>query len=117
MAIESSIANLGAAGWVPSNVLLNAVTSIGLGPVCKGLGGNRSFRLKVTGTGSVQATADLYGNNEPSNTTGVFLGTLAANGTNSAQDGGIIASFSYFYANLTSITGTGAAATVDQGPA
>lgn len=99
--------------------LLNGVTSIGTGNAAKVTGGPKTARLKVVGAGSVQATADIYGTDDEYSggvlptTGGVFIGTLSASGTTIAADGfAINAPWTNFYATLTSITGTSAAATV-----
>lgn len=98
--------------------LLNAVTTPGTGNGVRMTGGLKSARLKVTGTGSVAATADLYGTDEEPvagvvpNTGGVFIGTISVSGTNLAADGFVVnAPWPGFYAILTGISGTGAAAT------
>jgi len=103
---------------MPNATLLNGVTAPGTGNGARLGGGLKSARLKVVGTGSVAATADLYGTDEEPvagvvpNTGGVFIGTLSASGTNLAADGMVInAPWPGFYAILTGISGTGAAAT------
>jgi len=102
--------------------LLSGVTSIGTGSAAKVTGGPKTVRLKVVGTGAVQATADIYGTDDEyaagvlPTTGGVFIGTLSASGTTIAADGfAINAPWTNYYATLTSISGTAAAATVTVG--
>lgn len=70
------------------------------------------FHSKITGTGAVSGTVDIYGSIDGTTATGEKLQTHVLNGTTSDIVADIInAVWPYFYADLTAISGTGAAVT------
>lgn len=74
------------------------------------------IRAKLTGTGAVSATINIYGSTEETTSNGVLLGTLTPSGTTSAVDYfNMDAPWPYIWADQTDISGTGAATTVDVG--
>jgi len=78
--------------------------------------GPKVVRAKLTGTGAVSATINIYGSTEESTSNGVLLGTLSPSGTDSAVDSfNMDAPWPYIWADQTAISGTGAATTVDVG--
>jgi hypothetical protein len=97
--------------------LLDAATTTQTGPATAVGRGPRSIQATVSGTGAVSVTVKVYGNNTNANTGGVLLGTITLSGiTTSATDGlAADAPWPYLYADLTAISGAGAAATVTAG--
>lgn len=76
---------------------------------------NRVFAAEVAGTGAVGATIKIWGRAGPL-VNGVLLGTITLSGTTTATDG--FASdgpWPEVWAEVTAISGTGAAATVAMG--
>lgn len=70
------------------------------------------FHSKITGTGAVSATINIYGSIDGTTATGELLQTHVLSGTTSdIVADSIIAVWPYFYADLTAISGTGAAVT------
>lgn len=96
--------------------LLQAVLVTGPGAVRAGSRGRKTVRAKVSGTGAVSATVQIYGSTENSTANGVLLATLSPSGTTSASDGvAFDAPWPYMWANCTAITGTGATLDVAMG--
>lgn len=96
--------------------LLTAVTSVSTGTPQNIGGVSKAIRGKVTGTGQVTATIDVYGSDENSTVAGVLLGTIALNGNDVVADGFVVnGPWIYMWGDLTEISGTGAS--VDLGVA
>lgn len=80
--------------------------------------GEKTFQAVVTGTGTVSATIVIEVSNDPITqgwitSTGTPLGTITLTGTTTATDGfATQAAWAYYRANVTAISGTGAAVTV-----
>lgn len=100
-----------AQGYLQEQFLLNGAQTTGAGQWKRGLGALPSFHAAVTGSGAVTATILIWARN---NSTGqVLLATIKVSGTNLASDGGgTDYGYSEYMAELTAITGAGAAATV-----
>ena len=97
-------------------VLLDAVTSTTTGSAYYNGNGDQQTPIsaKVSGTGAVSATVKIYGSNQNTNSGGVLLMTISLSGTTSDSDGDVIkTSYPFLYADLTAISGTGAAVTAD----
>ena len=95
--------------------LLSAVTGTGAGSAVTDQGQPPSFAANVQGTGSVTATVVIEARNAAS---GVWftLATITLSGTTSAADGfGSLVRYMEYRANLTAVSGTGAAVTVTMG--
>ena len=72
----------------------------------------RNYHFIVTGTGSVSGTATVYGSDIPSGPWETLI-TFSASGTTTATDQGETnRQWRYIKANLGTITGTGASATL-----
>lgn len=71
----------------------------------------------VTGTGTVTATINLEGTQDPTGGIGrVVLATITLSGTTTAFDGAaLMAPWTYVRYNITALTGTGAVVSVLQG--
>ena len=92
--------------------LATSVTATGvqtaLGPVETAA---RGIQATVVGTGAVAATVNIEVSND--NVNFLVLGTVALTGTTSASDGfASQAQWGYIRANITAISGTGAAVSV-----
>lgn len=96
-------------------VLLDAATGTGAGagvPLGFALA---AFQATVAGTGAVTATVNIEVSNEPRGSSQSWLvaGTITLSGTTTASDGFTINSpWKFVRANLTAVSGTGAAVTV-----
>lgn len=96
--------------------LLNQAIVTGVSAAIASPIGSKTLKASITGTGAVSSTIQIYGNNDNSNSTGVLLMTITLSGTNSAVDGSVLtAEWPYLYANITAISGTSAAVTVNLG--
>ena len=74
----------------------------------------RAFQATVTGTGAVTATIIIAGSDD--NVNFLPLGTITLSGTTTASDGfGSSAPWLYVRAQLTAISGTGAAVSAQVG--
>lgn len=95
--------------------LLNAVTSVSTGSSTGVPGVNRVVKAQVAGTGAVSATINIYGamNGNVTAATATLIGTLAPTGTTTAVDAFVMAApWPEMFADLTAVSGTGAAVTV-----
>ena len=101
-------------GYAASIDLLNAATATGAGAAKQF---NHSVPYKacqatVTGTGAVTATVKIEVSND--NAGWITAGTITLSGTTTATDGFAIQSpWLYVRANVTALTGTNAAVTVE----
>lgn len=99
------------------NVLARSVTAIGTGTAVAIPSGTfpRNVIGIVSGSGSVSATVEIYGGNDAASQP-VLLATISLSGTttDSAADG-IEVPYGYMRADVTAISGTGAAVTVTTG--
>lgn len=92
--------------------LLSEQTAIGAGPVATCLGKDRNYQLIVTGTGSVSATATVYGSLLPTGPWEPLL-QISASGTGAAAESAESwRAWRYTYANLSAISGTNARVTL-----
>lgn len=92
---------------VPVQTLLDSKTTVQTGALNTFWSAPKVVYAKVTGSGSVSATVNIYGNVEASTSTGVLVGTLSPSGTTTAVDSiSVDAPWPYLYADLTAITGT-----------
>jgi hypothetical protein len=72
--------------------------------------GEKVFQATVTGTGAVTATVLIQVSNNVSTLGWITLGTITLSGTTTATDGfASEASWAYYRANVTAVSGTGAA--------
>lgn len=100
-------------------VLLAGAVSTGVGPgyataQIGPISANQTYQATVVGTGSVTATVNIEVSDD--NVGWLVLSTLALSGTTSASDGFTsIAPWQFARANVTAISGTGAAVTVTMG--
>lgn len=96
--------------------LLDAVTTTGAGPVQAVERGTKGIHARVSGSGTVSATVEIYGSNESRQVGGALRGTITLAGTDNAGDGfQDPGSFLFYYATVTAISGTGAAVTASVG--
>ena len=96
--------------------LLNAVTSTQTSGACQIAAAPRTIQASVTGTGAVTATVLWYGNNLNANSGGELFATTELSGTTTDHSGKVEpAEWPYVYADLTVISGTGAAVTATIG--
>jgi hypothetical protein len=95
--------------------LLSAATTTGLSQIAgPATAGRKTFQATVSGTGTVGATVLVNVSDDGVNF--VTLGTITLSGTTSATDGfASEASWGYYQANVSAISGTGAAVTVISG--
>jgi hypothetical protein len=99
-----------------SRALLQAVTTTGAGAANQLLALNSSYMASVTGTGAVSASVNIEVSNNPAVGWNV-LATLALSGTTSAFTGTTsAASWAYVRGNVTALSGTGAAVTLNVYP-
>lgn len=91
--------------------LLSAALEASTGDICTGIIGNeRTFQAAVTGTGAVSASVAIKASNDPSGAHWITLATISLSGTTSATDGfATVAPWPFIKAELTDISGTGAA--------
>lgn len=104
----------GGGGSLTRTALLTAATATGPGSPVPDFGAP-SFTGEVTGTGAVSAAVRIEARNTAS---GVWttMGTLTMSGTTSAGDSfGSLIRYMEYRANVTAISGTGAAVTVTMG--
>lgn len=93
--------------------LLDAATTIQKSQAVAIPAGNRTVRASIAGTGAVSATIDWYGDHTESNSGGVYFGTSNLSGTTTAVTGGTPdEEWPFVYADLTEISGAGAAVSV-----
>lgn len=98
-----------------TTTLMSAVTTVSTGTAIGVPGVYRVVRAKVTGSGAVSASVDIYGTAGGDNTTtlGTLIGTIALTGTTSDADSLVVnAQYPEMFANVTAISGTSAAVTV-----
>lgn len=94
--------------------LMDGQTTTGAGASLQNHGATRSFQAVLTGTGAVTATVVIEVSNDGDNF--LTLDTLDLTGTDLATDGTTLgATWLYLRANVTAITGTGAAVSVFMG--
>jgi len=114
---ELTTSDLGgsAAASLTRGVLLAAATATGAGSAVADSGRPPSFDATVTGTGAVSATVVIQGRNAASGGW-VTMATITLSGTATATDGfAILTRYVEYRANLTAVSGTGAAVTVTMG--
>lgn len=96
--------------------LQQAVTSPATGSAIPGTRERKTVRAKVTGTGAVSATVNIYGSTENAASAGVLLATLSPSGTTTGVDGvAFDAPWPYMYSDTTAVSGTGATVEVTLG--
>ena len=96
--------------------LMNGKTSTGDGEIFTVHPLNRTIDAKVVGTGAVTATVIIYVSNTGASNDWIVAGTITLSGTTSDVDGFTMrAKWGYMKANVSSISGTGAAVTVTMG--
>ena len=99
-------------GYAASITLLNAVTATGAG-AAKTFSHSipyKTCQATVTGTGSVSATVNIEVSNDGIGW--ILAGTITLSGTTTATDGFVIqAPWLNIRANVTAVSGTGAAVT------
>src|SRR5574341_2342191 len=102
-------------GTVRVATLLSGVTTISTGAAGgPALAGKKTFQAVVAGTGAVSATVKVQGSNDGDNWVDIATITLA--GTTSAKDGfAADAPWAYYRGDVTAISGTGAAVTLNVG--
>lgn len=103
--------------------LLNGTTAVGVGTAYAFLNNTQlegrdriplSFQASVAGSGAVGATVPVYVSHDNANW--LLLGTISLSGTTSASDGFVAAGrWAYIRADVTAISGTGAAVTAIMG--
>lgn len=97
--------------------LLTAQTTTGLGPVVKGLSAPIKFSAQVIGNGAVSATVPVRGRDIISGAW-VLLGTITLSGTNTNADAFTsLVAYAEYQAELSAVSGTGAAVTCFVGSA
>lgn len=99
------------------NVLARSVTAISTGTAVAIPSGTfpRNVIATVSGSGAVSATVAIYGGND-SESQAVLLATVSLSGTTTdAAAVGIEVPYGYLRADVTAISGTGAAVTVTTG--
>lgn len=96
--------------------IMSAKTSTGDGDVFAVSPSLRTIDAKVVGTGAVTATVIIYVSNTGASDDWITAGTITLSGTTSDVDGfAMSAKWAYMKANLSAISGTGAAVTVTMG--
>lgn len=102
---------------VATTTLSSGVTATGAqGWVRRNGNGMSTFQAVVTGTGAVTATVLLEVSNDGTNAISPGMGTIGLSGTTTASDGfAVLAPWAFVRANVTAISGTGAAVTVTEG--
>ena len=96
--------------------LMNGKTSTGDGEIFTVHPLNRTIDAKVVGTGAVTATVIIYVSNTGASNDWIVAGTITLSGTTSDVDGFTMrAKWPYMIANVSAISGTGAAVTVTMG--
>lgn len=105
---------LGGAGGQTRAVLLDAATAPTTGPAAAGSGKAPTFALSVVGAGAVSAAVTIRARHGASDVW-VPYGTMAASGTNTAVDSLDGPPFAQYQAQLTAVSGTGAAVTLTKG--
>jgi hypothetical protein len=92
--------------------MLSARTTTGAGDVAEVDSGPKTIQGVVNGTGAVTATVEIDGSNNGVNWD--LLGTLSLSGTTTASDSfSSMDRYRYLRADVTAISGTGAAVTVE----
>ena len=96
--------------------ILNGKTSTGDSEIFTIYPRARTFDAKVVGTGAVTATVIIYVSNTGDDDDWIDAGTITLSGTTSDADGfAMEAKWAYTKANVSAISGTGAAVTVVMG--
>jgi hypothetical protein len=99
-----------------SRALLQSVTTTGAGAANQLLGLNESYMASVAGTGAISASINIEVSNNPAVGWNV-LATISLSGTTSAFSGTTsAASWAYVRGNVTALSGTGAAVTLNVYP-
>lgn len=94
--------------------LIPAATAVGVGPSGNLPKSSATFHAIVAGTGAVSATVLIQVSND--NTNWLEMGVITLSGTTTASDGfAVDAPWVYVRAELSAISGTGAAVTVTMG--
>jgi malic enzyme len=95
--------------------LFTSRTTTGVSNPVSGVNTNTSFVADVKGTGAVSATVLIQARNLLDGTW-LTLGTITLSGTSAAADGfGTLIPYAQYRANVTAISGNGAAVTVSMG--
>lgn len=97
--------------------LMDSATSTGAGDWKYKDSPHATFQATVAGTGAVEATVDIEVSNDKVNVIDTVAGTITLSGTTSHSDGFTTqhAPWKYVRANVTAISGTGAAVSVLMG--
>lgn len=108
------LCSLAFAGPVKTGNMLSEVLVTGAGSSYgPAYAGEKTFQAVVTGSGAVSATVLIQVSNNPSVQGWITLGTITLSGTTTDTDGfASEATWAYYRANVTAISGTGAAVTV-----
>jgi hypothetical protein len=98
-----------------ADFLLNGATAApAVGVALQPSGDTRAYQARVTGTGALTATVEIYGSNfDPSaqgvGNAGLLMGTITLSGNTDVTDGfTAITPWRYTWAKLTAISGTNA---------
>jgi hypothetical protein len=112
--VTTGLATLGPDGWVipPSRQTVGSAAAVAFQASATGLqqpigvpSGSKVIQATVSGTGSVSATVEVYGNTQNANSGGVLLATITLAGTNVATDGfAFDAQWPFVYFNLAAIS-------------
>lgn len=90
--------------------LLDAATTTATSAPCELYPDRKTYQAVVTGTGSVSGTVEIEGSNDGTNFD--VIGTLTLSGTGSGSDSFTsLDCYKFVRADLTAISGTGAAVT------
>ena len=96
--------------------ILSAATATGAGGAIYKTSPKTTFQATVAGTGAVTATVKIESSNNAVSWCSTALGTITLSGTTTSTDGlATDAPWKYVRANVTAISGTGAAVTVLMG--
>lgn len=98
------------------STMLDTATATGAGAGVAKLAPKSTFQATVVGTGAVTATVTIEVSNNNKIWCSTVLGTITLSGTTTSSDGFTTdAPWGYVRANVTAISGTGAAVTVLMG--
>ncbi len=115
---SAGIKQIGSATDKPNNVIqmMNVETSTGDSEIFTINPLSRTFSAKVVGTGAVTATIIIYVSNTGDDDDWATAATITLSGTTSDSAGfAMNAKWAYTYAEISAISGTGAAVTVTLG--
>ncbi len=114
----AGIKQIGSAIDKPNNIIqmLSGETSAGDSGIFTVNPLSRTFSAKVVGTGAVTATIIIYVSNTGDDDDWATAATITLSGTTSDSDGfAMNAKWAYTYAEISAISGTGAAVTATMG--